>query len=186
MSVVSWPDHLLSLDDWDALPEDTSRRYEVAEGVLQVSPRPASSHHQWALVELAHQMHSQLPVPLRVLPEVETCVFADFPVTVRVPDLIVVPAAATKANPVRYPADAMQLAVEVVSPGTVRTDKITKFAEYADAGIEHYWIVDLDPPPTITVYRLIGGDYETMAETADILVVDSPAPLHIDVTALTL
>jgi Uma2 family endonuclease len=144
VSVVSWPDHLLSLDDWDALPEDTSRRYEVAEGVLQVSPRPASSH-QWVLSVLLHELHSQLPAELRVLLEVEVCVFADFPVTVRVPDLIVVPAAATKANPVRYPADAVQLAVEVVSSGSVRTDKITKFAEYADVGIEHYWIVGLDP-----------------------------------------
>ena len=104
----------------------------------------------------------------------------------RVPDLIVVPAAATKANPVRYPADAVQLAVEVVSSGSVRTDKITKFAEYADVGIEHYWIVDLDPPTTITVYRLIDGDYETMAETADTLVVDSPASLRTTSPALTL
>ena len=61
--------------------------------------------------------------------------FAEFPVTVRVPDLIVVLTAATQANPARYPADAVQLAVEIVSPGTVRTDKITKFAEYADVGI---------------------------------------------------
>jgi hypothetical protein len=36
------------------------------------------------------------------------------------------------------------------------------------------------------VYRLIDGDYETMAETADTLVVDSPASLRIGVTALTL
>jgi Uma2 family endonuclease len=184
VSVVSWPDHLLSLQDWDALPEDTSRRYEVAEGVLQVSPRPVSNH-QRALFELAYQMRDQLPPELYPLAEVEVCIFAEFPVTVRVPDLIVVPTVATKANPAQYPADAVQLAVEIVSPGSVRIDKITKFAEYADVGIEHYWIVDLDPPASITVYKLIDGDYETMAETADTLV-GSPAPLRIDVTALTL
>jgi Uma2 family endonuclease len=33
---------------------------------------------------------------------------------------------------------------EIVSPGSRRTDRVTKAYEYAKAGIEHYWIVDLD------------------------------------------
>jgi len=108
----------------------------------------------------------------------------EHPITVRVPDLIVVPTAETKGSPRRYRADAVPLAVEVISPGSGRTDRIMKFAEYADAGIEHYWIVDLDRPPSIAAYRLIGGDYELMAETADNLAVGSPAPLSIDVAEL--
>ncbi len=34
MITASWPDHLLTLTEWDALPEDTSRRCESVEGVL--------------------------------------------------------------------------------------------------------------------------------------------------------
>ncbi len=36
------------------------------------------------------------------------------------------------------------LAVEVLSPGTRRVDLVMMRSEYADAGIPHYWIVDLD------------------------------------------
>ncbi|MGH3611494.1 MAG: Uma2 family endonuclease [Pseudonocardia sp.] len=35
--------------------------------------------------------------------------------------------------------------MEVLSPGSHRTDHVAKRADYADAGIPHYWIVDLDP-----------------------------------------
>jgi len=34
-----WPEHLLDLAAWDALPEDTRGRFELVEGVPQVSPR---------------------------------------------------------------------------------------------------------------------------------------------------
>ncbi|MGH3686111.1 MAG: hypothetical protein ACRDRE_12035 [Pseudonocardiaceae bacterium] len=41
MTTASWPDHLLTLTEWDTLPEDTSRRCGLVEGVLLVVPRPA-------------------------------------------------------------------------------------------------------------------------------------------------
>jgi len=39
--------------------------------------------------------------------------------------------------------------IEIVSPGSYRTDHVIKRGEYADAGILHYWIVDLDHPVTL-------------------------------------
>ena len=39
--------------------------------------------------------------------------------------------------------------VEIVSPGSQRTDHVIKHGEYADARIPHYWIVDIDPPMTL-------------------------------------
>jgi hypothetical protein len=46
------------------------------------------------------------------------------------------------------------LAVEIVSPGSRNVDLHLKPFEYADAGIPHYWLVDLDPPaPSITVFH---------------------------------
>jgi len=185
VSVLPWPDHLLSLEDWNALPEDNSRQFEVAEGILEVSPRPASGH-QWAVSRLVHQLNGQLPADLRVLPDVEVCLVTEVPITVRVPDLVVVPASATKADAARFQPHAVLLAIEIVSPGSVRRDKVTKFAEYADAGIEHYWIVDLDPPATIMVYRLVDGEYELMTEAAGELLVDAPARLRIDLGVLAL
>jgi hypothetical protein len=40
--------------------------------------------------------------------------------------------------------------VEVVSPGSRRTDHVVKRAEYTDAGIPNYWIVDLEPSVSLT------------------------------------
>lgn len=41
------------------------------------------------------------------------------------------------------------IVVEIVSPGSRRLDDVTKRHEYADAGIPHYWIVDLDKPVSL-------------------------------------
>ncbi|MCE7007948.1 Uma2 family endonuclease [Kibdelosporangium philippinense] len=180
MSSVMWPDHLLSLADWDALPEDNSRQYELAEGVLQVSPRPVHNH-QWAISELLYQLRSQLPAELRVLPEFELVVFDNDPPTVRVPDLMVIPAVVGKTNPARVKGEAVLLAVEVISPGSRRIDRMTKLKEYAEAGIPDYWIVDLDAPVSITAFQLIDGDYELNAEVQDVLSVTTPAPLTVNV-----
>jgi Uma2 family endonuclease len=182
-SAVSWPDHLLSLAEWDALPEDTTRRYELAEGILRVSPRPISDH-QWAVSRLGYQLHPQLPADLGELPEVEVVLFSDFPATVRVPDLVVVPTAVAKSNPARYQAEDVLLAVEVISPGSRRVDRVLKLNEYAEAGIGNYWIVDTERPVTITAFELVGQEYKLVSETSGTLSVTSPAPLTVDVQAL--
>lgn len=44
--------------------------------------------------------------------------------------------------------------VEVVSPGSKRTDYVTKRGEYADAGIPSYWIVDLHEPVSVLACTL--------------------------------
>lgn len=184
MSAALWPDHLLSLEDWDAFPESNTHRREVAEGVLRISP-PAASNHQRAVMKLGSQLDRQLPPDLGVLPDVEVLLFAEHPVTVRVPDLVVVPTKVAKTNPKRYDASDVVMVVEVVSPGSVRTDTVMKLEEYAVAGIEQYWIVDLDQPPTITVYRLVDGYFQLHDETTETLRVEIPTALSVDVTALT-
>ena len=41
---LSWPDHLLTLAEWEALPESNELRLELAEGMLVLSPKPMSFH----------------------------------------------------------------------------------------------------------------------------------------------
>jgi Uma2 family endonuclease len=67
------PRELMTLDQWDALPEDNSAHYELQEGVLVVSPRPARRHQQ-AMVRLATQMEAQLPPDWEVVPDIEALV----------------------------------------------------------------------------------------------------------------
>lgn len=64
------------------------------------------------------------------------------------------------------------LAVEVLSDGTRRIDRVLKFSEYAEAGIPHYWIIDLDPSTTLTAYLLVDGEYELAAEATGSVTLD--------------
>ncbi|MDA3646000.1 Uma2 family endonuclease [Saccharopolyspora indica] len=167
------------MEDWAALPEDNSHHVELDEGVLRVSSRPVSDH-QWALMELGYQLRTQLPEHLVVLPRMEVVLRKEWPAIVRVPDLVVVPVERARESPPRYPAQDVLLAVEVVSPGSVGTDRVTKFAEYAEAGIPNYWIVDLGKPVSIAVFALKDGHYLAVEESAMALQLSAPAELTVD------
>jgi Uma2 family endonuclease len=110
---------------------------------------------------------------------------ARHPVTVRIPDVVVTSNKLVQENPPRfYPADVL-LVVEVVSPGTGRRDRVTKFAEYVDAGIPNYSIIDVDKPATLTAYLLVDGDYEIVAETGAAVTLSEPVEVTVDVRTLT-
>ena len=66
MTTAPWPDHLLSLTEWDTLTDDPGRRFELIEGVLIVVPRPAPLH-QRVMVRLAAELDRQLPDTLTAL-----------------------------------------------------------------------------------------------------------------------
>jgi hypothetical protein len=62
----------------------------------------------------------------------------------------------------------------------VRTDYQVKHAEYADAGISHYWIIDITEPVSLVACR----GYENAAAVAGIFATDVPFPIRIDLDAL--
>lgn len=177
------PDHLLTLAEWDALPEDNYRVYELAEGNFLAKPRPHSGH-QSALARLGCQLHEQLPDDLEILPSVEIVVFEQPLPTVRVPDLIVLPTTVFRETDVHCPAADVLLAIEITIPGTVRTDHKIKLAEYAEAGIPHYWIADLTKPVTLIAHHLVDGEYQVAATSTGPLTLAAPFPLTIDVAKL--
>jgi Uma2 family endonuclease len=182
--MVAWPDHLLTLAEWEAMPEGRLYRYELVEGVLLVRPR-AVTPHQRAMAKLATVLDQQLPPELVAVQDVEVLVDSGFPPTVRVPDVVVVPTALLEQNLARFDATDVRLAVEIISPGSSRTDRVMKLAEYAEAGIPHYWIIDLDPPTSLTGYLLVAGQYELDIETHDTARTTSPASLSIELAPLT-
>jgi Uma2 family endonuclease len=136
---LSWPDRLLTLEEWDALPEDESRRLELVEAP-----------------------------------------------TARIPDVVVARTSAYEANPPRFAASDILLAVEILSDGTRRVDRILEFAEYADAGIPRYWVVDLEAAPELTAYVLVDGVYELAGRHTGEATLDVDGhPVSLDLAALT-
>lgn len=182
MSTVPWRGDLLSLDDWDAMPAD-SRRYELVEGVPQVVPSPGTEH-QLALPQLWMQLGRQLPSDLVALMDIDVLISAH-PATLRRPDMIVVPASVVETKPVRYRAQDVLLAVEIVSPGSVRADNVSKLDEYAAAGIANYWVIDQSPPISLCAYQLIEDHYALDQEESGTVEFVAPSPLKIDLGALT-
>jgi Uma2 family endonuclease len=186
MTAMPWPDHLLTLEEFAALPEDNSRRYEVQEGVLIVSPRPVGLHSRVAK-QLAFHLDDQLPAEWESAIEMDLVVRPDFPIGVRVPDVVVTRRELIDQNVPRLHPEDVLVAVEIISPGSRRTDTVLKPIEYAEIGIPHYWIVDLEPPMTITAYHLIEEfmSYQEAPSMAGEFVTSEPFPLRLNLTALT-
>ena len=171
VNVPSYPDHLLSLDEWSALPESDAHHVEVCEGVLIAAPRPGAAHDH-AAVTLALLLDEKLPDEWCALGGVEVLV-SENPLTVRCPDVIVVGRPLVEADPDRAPISEVKLVVEVTVDGTARTDRVTKFSEYAEAGVPRYWIVDLGGPPVIAAFTLVDGWYRFDGEHSDTVTLET-------------
>jgi Uma2 family endonuclease len=181
---LSWPNHPITLADWEAMPEDESLRLELAEGVLVMSPFPFP-WHQKASNHISNRLDEQLPRTLVALVDVEVLLAAD-PPTIRVPDVLVTATAVYETNPRRLTAADVRVAVEILSTGTRRVDRVLKYSEYADAGIPRYWIVDLEAGPELTAYVLVDGAYELAGRHTGPATLDVDGhPVTLDLDALT-
>ncbi|NUR97485.1 MAG: Uma2 family endonuclease [Kribbellaceae bacterium] len=153
------PAHLLTVREYASLGEDETGRSELMEGNLVMSPSPSPDHNMAGL-RIALQLIPQLPQELEVITDVDIDLELappDQPGFSRRPDVIVVRRTArqrVRAEGGLIRASEILVVVEIVSPGSRRTDNVVKRAEYADAGIPHYWIVDIDEPASLVACHL--------------------------------
>jgi len=184
------PPHLLTVAEYLEIGEIEPGYSELVEGRLLMSPSPVPDHN-YALFEIAVQLRSQLPRGLEVIQDMDVDLQLappEAPGTVRRPDLIVVPHDARlrvrhEGGVIR--ASEVLVAVEVVSPGSKRTDNNHKRSEYADAGIPHYWIVDIDPPASLLACHLAGEfGYADGGAVTGTFTTTAPFSAEIDLDAL--
>ena len=184
------PPHPLTVDEYLAIGEVEPGYTELVEGRLVMCASPVFDH-QTVLAELWLQVRQQLPAELVVVQDLDLdlqFVPPDGPGTVRRPDLIIARREAQlrlrrEGGVLR--ASEVLVVGEVVSPSSRRTDHVAKRAEYADAGVPHYWIVDLDDPITLTACHLAGEfGYRDGGPVSGRFTTTDPLELAVDLDAL--
>jgi Uma2 family endonuclease len=165
-------------NDLIGLPEGP-QRYELLEGTLLVSPPPGGAH-QLVSLKLARILQAAA-TPDQAVVEAMGVRLPDG--TVFIPDALVVTRDVVLDNSsgILDPAD-IALVVEIVSPGSRTTDRLTKPAVYARAGIASLWRVELHDGPAVFAYHLEHDHYieAGSARPGERLVVSEPFPVAID------
>jgi Uma2 family endonuclease len=183
-NILDWAGRPLKLEEWEEMPEEEQVRLELVEGLLSIMPRPLGLH-QRAAMRLGYRVDEQLPADLAAVIEVEV-VITDEPLTIRVPDVLVTRSSLIENNAARLAAADVLLVVEVLSDGSRKVDPILKFAEYAEAQIPQYWIIDVDAPPSLRAFTLVGDAYELSGEFTIAVTLDVAGhPVTVDPAALT-
>lgn len=141
--------------DYFKLPE-SNRIVELTEGEVVIMPPPSFTHQRvldnlYTAIKSFVRQHDLgitafAPVAVRL-----------WPGKIREPDILFFSHASRDriGEMVSGPPD---LAVEIISPGTRKTDRHDKFFEYAQAGISEYWLVDPEAA-TIEIFFLEESAY---------------------------
>jgi len=147
---------ILTYEDYVLLPNDRNR-YEILEGELNVTPAPSTKHQTASgnlFVLLAHYIKERdlgklFYAPIDLILE---------STSVLQPDLLFVSKARQHIITERAIEGAPDLVIEILSPTTSRTDRVTKAQIYARHSIPAYWIVDPEQE-AIEIYLLEADGY---------------------------
>lgn len=160
--------------DW--YPAASACRYELHRGEIVEMPKPKGKHSEVAGFIGGYLFMQILRLKLPYFIPRECIIRAVMGESGYEPDVIVLDRAAVAAEP-RWERESIitlgqsvKLAVEVVSTNW-RDDYLNKLADYEALSIPEYWVVDyaalggrlhigFPKQPTISVYRLIDGEYE--------------------------
>lgn len=162
-----------------------SPRYELIDGELIVTPSPGVSH-QMAVAELLYILRPYLDQQGVGLPATSPADLELVPDSITQPDVFVLDphsVADTVERPTWADFKRLLLAIEILSPSSIRIDRIVKRDFYLDAGVPEYWILDLDAQ---IIERWIQGreSPEVCRDSLVWLPENAESPLTIDVPEL--
>ena len=147
------------------------RRHEIIDGEHYVSPSPGTTHQAvsgnlyaalWNHLK-AHPIGAIFAAPFDV-------VLSDLDVLQ--PDLVYISRERARVLTELHVRGAPDLVVEIVSPGTRKTDEVTKRKVYERYGVQEYWVVDPELSAIKAYQRHIDGSArasELTAERDDVL-----------------
>jgi Uma2 family endonuclease len=180
--MLTLPEEGVTAEEYDRMPAELCRRIEIVDGSIIVSPSATPRHNRIARL-LANALEEAAPSPWQVTTDVDLRI-ADVPLHNRRPDVLVF-----TGDPDRLPIRPQQviLAVEIMSKGSVNADRLDKPAEYATAGIAHYWRVEREDAGLIVYSHILNPTTRTYASSAAhsaLLKVEHPFPVAIELDRL--
>ncbi|WP_436502113.1 Uma2 family endonuclease [Actinokineospora sp. HUAS TT18] len=173
-----------TVEQWRAIdPPDDGSRIELIWGYYHVSPAPGGPHQfatgaiyraLWTAVDDAGRSEDLFPIQA-VGVEITTALR-----TALIPDVVVLN---TRPVATTFSADAVELAVEVWSPGNTSHERETKVAAYASAGVPFLWLVEPNRQ-RLSAFKLVGGVYRDIAVNGDPALLPGPVPVKVDLRDL--
>jgi Uma2 family endonuclease len=156
-------EHLMTVDDLEAFPDDDGNRYEVIEGELFVSCSPSLTH-QVVSTNLIYVIRSYLEKhPIGIV--VTTIGLILSKISGVIPDLVFFKHESAKSIVTgERLTSAPEIVIEIISLGSenIRRDRVAKFRLYEKYGVAEYWLIDLEKQ-TVEIYRLLEGKLQLAA-----------------------
>ena len=166
LSRIQWTAEMLN-----DLPDDGCR-YEVIDGELFVTPAPSVVHQRAA--SRLFVLIAPYAIRLGLDPLFAPTAVRFSKVREVQPDVLVAPAPLDgKLLPKMKSVGTLLLAVEVLSPGSTRTDRYEKRRLYQDENVRDYWIIDTD---SRVIERWTPG--ATQADVVTAILAWRPLPQH--------
>ncbi len=141
------------------LPDD-GKRYEIADGVLLLTPSSTGSH-QDTIGEVCFYLRSHVK-----LAGLGLVIQAPFIVELSAkdvfqPDIFVVMNAHLDRVQEKKVVGAPDLVVEVSTSGTAAFDRLTRYDTYEYTGVQEYWILNLERR-TVEIFVLESDEYHSL------------------------
>jgi Uma2 family endonuclease len=178
--VPDWmrPDGGFFADDLDHLPGLPPHTELIDGGLILVSPQ--KQRHMKLVSRLHVSLSDAAPAGMDAVQEMSIVLGNRQRPE---PDVAVIDAGFLDDDATWYPAEAVVLAVEIVSPESELRDRVRKPQLYAEAGIRHFWRVEEnDGKPVVYVYELdpATSTYALSGIHHDRLTLTVPFPIDID------
>lgn len=146
-------------EEYITLPDD-GKQYEIANGVLLVTPSLTGSHRD-TIGEVSYYLRTHVK-----LAGLGVVIQAPFSVELSAkdvfqPDILVVMNAHRDRVQEKRIVGAPDLVVEVSDSSTAAFDRLTKYDTYEYTGVLEYWILNLERR-TVEVFVLDGDEYHSL------------------------
>ena len=146
-------------NEYITLPDD-GKRYEIANGVLLLTPSSPGSH-QDTIGEVFFHLRSHVKLAGLGL-VIQTPFIVELSAKdVFQPDIFVVMNAHLDRVQEKKVVGAPDLVVEVSTSGTAAFDRLTRYDTYEYTGVQEYWILNLERR-TVEIFVLEGDEYPSL------------------------